>query len=62
MEAEPDLRDDVLFCAVAVSCIDARVAAHLMDAWENDPSSLRSATRPVIRKRRRRRPPFDPVW
>ncbi|MGO4193454.1 iron-containing redox enzyme family protein [Arthrobacter sp. YAF17] len=42
VEAEPDLLEDVLFGAAAVSCIDARFAVHLMDAWENDRSSLRS--------------------
>ena len=41
VEAEPALLEDVLFGAAAVSCIDARFAAHLMDAWENDRSSLR---------------------
>jgi hypothetical protein len=42
VEAEPALLDDVLFGAAAVSCIDARFATHLMDAWDNDRSSLRS--------------------
>lgn len=42
VEAEPDLLEDVLFGAAAVSCIDARFAAHLMDAWEDNRSSLRS--------------------
>ena len=42
VEAEPDLLEDVLFGAAAVACIDARFATHLMDAWENDRSSLRS--------------------
>lgn len=42
VEAEPDLLADVLFGAAAVSCIDARFAAHLMDAWENGRTSLRS--------------------
>lgn len=42
VEAEPDLLDDVLFGAAAVSCIDARFAAHLLDAWDNDLTSLRS--------------------
>ena len=41
VEAEPHLLEDVLFGAAAVSFIDARFAAHLMDAWENDRSSLR---------------------
>ena len=41
VEAEPDLLEDVLFGAAAVSCIDARFAAHLMDAWDTDRSSLR---------------------
>ena len=41
VEAEPHLLADVLFGAAAVSFIDARFAAHLMDAWENDRSSLR---------------------
>jgi hypothetical protein len=42
VEAEPDLLEDVLFGAAAVSCIDARFATHLMDAWDHDRSSLRS--------------------
>ncbi|CAI3799235.1 iron-containing redox enzyme family protein [Pseudarthrobacter sp. MM222] len=42
VEAEPDLLPDVLFGAAAVSCIDARFATHLMDAWEHDRTSLRS--------------------
>ena len=40
VEAEPDLLDDVLFGAAAASAIDARFAVHVMDAWENDRSSL----------------------
>lgn len=40
VESEPDLLDDVLFGAAAVSCIDARFAAHLMDAWDSGRSSL----------------------
>lgn len=40
VEAEPDLLEDVLFGAAAASCIDARFAAHLMDAWDADRSSL----------------------
>ncbi|XAS63621.1 iron-containing redox enzyme family protein [Micrococcaceae bacterium Sec5.8] len=39
--AEPELLEDVLFGAAAVSCLDARFAAHLMAAWDNDRSSLR---------------------
>jgi hypothetical protein len=42
VESEPDLLEDVLFGAAAVFFIDARFAAHLMAAWENDGSSLRS--------------------
>ena len=42
VETEPDLLEDVLFGAAAVSCIDARFAAHLMDAWENGRTSLSS--------------------
>ena len=41
VEAEPDLLEDVLFGAAAVFCLDARFAAHLMEAWGNDRSSLR---------------------
>ena len=44
VEAEPELLEDVLFGAAAVYCIDARFAAHVMDAWADDRSSLR---RPV---------------
>lgn len=40
VEAEPGLLEDVLFGAAAVSCIDARFAAHLMEAWDTDISSL----------------------
>lgn len=42
VEAEPDLFEDVLFGAAAVSCIDTRFATYLMDAWDHDRSSLRS--------------------
>jgi len=42
VEAEPDLFEDVLFGAAAVSCIDARFASHLMEAWESGRSSLNS--------------------
>lgn len=41
VEAEPDLLEDVLFGAAAVSCIDALFAAHVLDAWEDGRSSLR---------------------
>ncbi|MDZ4092701.1 MAG: iron-containing redox enzyme family protein [Arthrobacter sp.] len=41
VEAEPDLLDDVLFGAAAAACLDARFAAHLMEAWDHDRSSLR---------------------
>jgi len=41
VEAEPELLEDVLFGAAAVACIDVRFATHLMDAWDNDRSSLR---------------------
>jgi hypothetical protein len=42
-EAEPELLPDILFGASAVLAIDARLAAHMMDAWENGLSSLRSS-------------------
>ena len=42
VEAEPQLLDDVLFGAAAVTCIDERFTAHLLHAWEKDRSSLRS--------------------
>lgn len=41
VEAEPDLLNDVLFGAAAAACLDARFAAHLMEAWDHDRSSLR---------------------
>ncbi|GAC1372889.1 MAG: iron-containing redox enzyme family protein [Pseudarthrobacter sp.] len=41
VEAEPDLLGDVLFGAAAASCIDARFAVYLMDAWEQDRTALR---------------------
>ncbi|MEC5189859.1 MULTISPECIES: iron-containing redox enzyme family protein [unclassified Arthrobacter] len=41
VEAEPGLLEDVLFGAAAVSCLDARFAAHLMEAWDSGRSSLR---------------------
>lgn len=49
VESEPDLLDDVLFGAAAVTCIDARFAAHLLTAWENGRSSLRSPQAGKIR-------------
>jgi hypothetical protein len=40
VEAEPDLLPDVLFGATAALAIDARLAAHIMGAWETGTSSL----------------------
>jgi heme oxygenase-like protein len=42
VEAEPALLPDVLFGATAVLAIDARLTMHIMGAWENGSSSLRS--------------------
>jgi hypothetical protein len=42
VEAEPALLPDVLFGAAAVLAIDARLTLHIMDAWENGGSSLRT--------------------
>jgi hypothetical protein len=42
VEAEPVLLTDVVFGATAVLTIDARLTSHIMDAWENGASSLRS--------------------
>jgi hypothetical protein len=42
VEAEPALLPDVLFGATAVLAIDARLTMHIMGAWENGNSSLRS--------------------
>ena len=42
VESEPDLFPDVLFGATAVMAIDARLTLHIMGAWENGESSLRS--------------------
>ena len=42
VEAEPDLLSDVLFGATAVLAIDARLTLHIMGAWENGTSSLKS--------------------
>ncbi|MDP9697044.1 UNVERIFIED_ORG: hypothetical protein J2X79_004628 [Arthrobacter globiformis] len=43
VEAEPGLLDDVLFGATAVMAIDARLSAHLLDAWQNGRTSLIAA-------------------
>jgi hypothetical protein len=43
VEAEPRLLQDVFFGAAAAMAVDARVSAHMMDAWQNGSSSLRSA-------------------
>ncbi len=43
VEAEPDLLADVLFGATAVLAVDARLSTLLMNAWDNDRSSLRPA-------------------
>ena len=43
VEAEPGLLQDVFFGAAAALAVDARVSAHIMDAWQNGSSSLRSA-------------------
>ncbi|MBT2554095.1 iron-containing redox enzyme family protein [Arthrobacter sp. ISL-5] len=42
VETEPGLLADVLFGATAVLAIDARLTVHIMDAWENGRSSLRT--------------------
>ena len=42
VSAEPDLLPDVLFGATAVLSIDARLTLHIMEAWENGTSSLKS--------------------
>jgi len=42
VEAEPALLPDVLFGATAVLAVDARLSMHIMGAWENGSSSLRS--------------------
>jgi hypothetical protein len=42
VEAEPVLLTDVVFGATAVLAIDARLTSHIMAAWENGASSLRS--------------------
>ena len=43
VESEPDLFPDVLFGATAVIAIDSRLTQHILGAWENGESSLRSA-------------------
>jgi hypothetical protein len=40
-EAEPDLVDDILFGAAAAMATDAAVAAHLMNCWDRNETSLR---------------------
>jgi len=42
VESEPDLLPDVLFGATAALALDARLSHHVMDAWENNSSSLRA--------------------
>ena len=42
VEAEPGLLGDVIFGATAVLAIDGRLSALIMDAWENERSSLRA--------------------
>jgi hypothetical protein len=41
LETEPDLADQVLFGARAVSLIEGRFATHLLEQWTNHRSSLR---------------------
>ncbi|MCU1518702.1 MAG: hypothetical protein JWQ75_3423 [Pseudarthrobacter sp.] len=45
VEAEPELLADVLFGATAAIALDAMLTVHIMDAWENGRSSLRSELR-----------------
>ncbi|MBT2537567.1 iron-containing redox enzyme family protein [Arthrobacter sp. ISL-69] len=45
VEAEPELLADVFLGATAALAIDARLSAHVMEAWENGRSSLRAAAR-----------------
>ena len=40
IRAEPELGPDVLFGAAAVLMLEQRFSAHLLDAWENNRSSL----------------------
>jgi hypothetical protein len=42
VEAEPDLLPDVLFGATAATALDILLTRHVMDAWENGRSSLRT--------------------
>lgn len=42
-EAEPDLLEDILFGARAALAIDARLTAHIVEAWEDGRSSLRTS-------------------
>ncbi|WP_066289814.1 iron-containing redox enzyme family protein [Arthrobacter sp. B6] len=42
VEAEPGLLPDVLFGATAAIALDARLTLHIMDAWENGLTSLRT--------------------
>ena len=42
-EAEPHLLEDILFGATAALAIDARLTAHILEAWEDGRSSLRTS-------------------
>ncbi|MBT2549420.1 iron-containing redox enzyme family protein [Arthrobacter sp. ISL-65] len=41
-EAEPELLEDILFGATAALAIDARLTAHIVEAWQDGRSSLRT--------------------
>jgi hypothetical protein len=41
-EAEPQLLEDILFGATAALAVDARLTAHILEAWEDGRSSLRT--------------------
>jgi len=41
-EAEPQLLEDILFGATAALAVDARLTAHIVEAWEDGRSSLRT--------------------
>jgi len=42
-EAEPELTEDILFGAAACLAVDNRFARHVLDSWNADRSSLRTA-------------------
>ena len=43
VESDPRLLGDVLFGAAAGLAIDTLMTVHIMDAWESNRSSLRTA-------------------